>query len=97
VPARALIVVTLLFLCSCQQIAATPPQAAENNGVTESTVNEFIPVDRSISDCVSAAPKPGCGSDARGGWRQGVVMILLVLALSFIGWRIITNVRRAPS
>ncbi len=63
----------------------------------ESTINEFIPVDRPIGDCISAAPKPGCGSEARGGWHQGLVMIALVLALVFVGWRIVVGVRRVPT
>jgi hypothetical protein len=42
-------------------------------------------------------PKPGCGSEARGGWHQGLVMIALVLALAFVGWRIVVGVRRVPT
>jgi hypothetical protein len=60
-----------------------------------STINEFIPEDRPIGDCISAAPKPGCGSEARGGWRQGLVMLVLVIGLAFVGWRIVVGVRRA--
>jgi hypothetical protein len=59
-----------------------------------STINDFIPEDRPIGDCISAAPKPGCGSEARGGWRQGLVMLALVLGLAFVGWRIVVGVRR---
>ena len=65
--------------------------------VTESTINEFIPENRPIGDCISAVPKPGCGSEARGGWHQGLVMIALVLALVFVGWRIVVGVRRVPT
>jgi hypothetical protein len=73
--------------------AVTEPSVPPN-----STINDFIPEDRPIGDCISAAPKPGCGSEARGGWRQGLVMLALVLGLAFVGWRIIAGVRRtSPS
>jgi hypothetical protein len=58
------------------------------------TVNEFIPEDLNLTDCVSALPKPGCGSEARGGWRQGLVFAAVVAGLGFIGWRIAAGVRR---
>jgi hypothetical protein len=60
----------------------------------EPTINEFFPEDRAIGDCISAAPKPGCGSEARGGWRQGLVLLLLIAGLAFVGWRIMAGVRR---
>jgi hypothetical protein len=58
------------------------------------TINEFIPEDLNLTDCVSALPKPGCGSEARGGWRQGLVFAVVVGGLAFIGWRIAAGVRR---
>jgi hypothetical protein len=58
------------------------------------TVNDFIPEDRDLTDCVSSLPKPGCGSEARGGWRQGLVFAVVVAGLGFIGWRIALGVRR---
>jgi hypothetical protein len=58
------------------------------------TVNEFIPEDRDLTDCLSALPKPGCGSEARGGWRQGLVFGALVLGLAIIGGRVAYGVRR---
>jgi hypothetical protein len=61
------------------------------------TVNPFIPEDRGISDCISALPKPGCGSEARGGWRQGLILLALVGGLSIIGWRIVAGVRAGSS
>jgi hypothetical protein len=66
-------------------VAAAPPPV---------TVNEFIPEDRDLSDCLSAVPKPGCGSEARGGWRQGVVFGLVAVGMIAIGTRIAVAVRR---
>jgi hypothetical protein len=61
-----------------------PPVAADN---------PFIP-EGNLGDCISAVPKPNCGSEAKGGWRQGLVLVVLVLGLSFVGWRIARTVRR---
>ena len=58
------------------------------------TYNDFIPEERDLSDCISAIPKPGCGSDAKGGWRQMLVLGLVVTGLGFIGWRVITGARK---
>ena len=61
----------------------------------EDTFNEFLPEDRSLGECVSALPKPGCGSEARGGWRQGVILLAILAALSFIAWRVVSGARLA--
>lgn len=57
--------------------------------------NEFVPVDRDISECISAIPKPGCGSDARGGWRQSLVLLAILVGLALIVWRIVVGARKA--
>ena len=58
------------------------------------TDNEFIPVGRDLSECITAAPKPGCGSEARSDWHQGLVLGVMIAGLVFVGWRIIRGVRR---
>lgn len=57
------------------------------------TINEFIPEDRDLSDCLSVLPKPGCGSEARGGPAQAAVFGAIVLGLAVIGGRIAWSVR----
>jgi hypothetical protein len=76
--------------------ATTPATTAPTPVESEPTVsvNEFLPEDRSIGECISAVPRPGCGSDARGGWRQYVVALVLVAGLVFVGWRIVAGLRR---
>lgn len=59
------------------------------------TFNEFLPEDRGLGECISALPRPGCGSEARGGWRQGLVLLAIVVGLTIIGWRIVAGARRA--
>ena len=58
------------------------------------TDNEFIPENRDLGECITAVPKPGCGSEARGDWHQGVVLAVIVAGLIVIGWRIVRGVRR---
>lgn len=57
--------------------------------------NDFIPEDKNLGDCISAAPPPGCGSEARGGWAQNVVFAAVVGGLCFIGWRIVAGSKKA--
>ena len=61
---------------------------------TPSTVNDFIPEERDLSDCISALPKPDCGSDSHGGWRQGVVLALVLGGMIAIAVRVTVAVRR---
>ena len=59
------------------------------------TVNEFLPEDRGLGECISAVPKPGCGSDARGGWRQTLVLLAILVGLALIVWRVVVGARKA--
>ena len=59
-----------------------------------STENVFLPEDRGYSDCVSSVPRPGCGSKARGGWRQGLVFLAIIVGLTVIAWRVIASARK---
>lgn len=67
-------------------VAGVPP---------DDTVNEFLPTERGLGECISALPKPGCGSEARGGWRQWIVLGLILAGLAFIAWRVWAAARRA--
>ena len=59
--------------------------------------NDFIPTDRDISECISAIPKPGCGSEARGGWHQTIVLLAILAGLALITWRIVVGARKAKA
>lgn len=56
--------------------------------------NPFIPENANIGDCVSALPRPECGSEARGGWHQAFVFIALIVGIALIGGRLALAVRR---
>ena len=74
--------------------AAPPTTEAPDSTVPDSTFNDFIPEQRAISDCISAAPRPGCGSEARSDYHQWLVFIALVLGMAFVGWRVMVGLRR---
>ena len=61
------------------------------------TDNAFIPANRDLGECITAVPKPGCGSDARSDWHQGIVLGLMIAGLIVIGWRIGRAVRRGEA
>jgi multisubunit Na+/H+ antiporter MnhC subunit len=61
---------------------------------TVGTVNEFLPADRDLDDCISALPQPDCGSEARGGWRQVLVLVAILVGLAVIAWRLVHAARR---
>jgi hypothetical protein len=74
--------------------AAPPTTEAPVSTVPTSTINEFIPEEQQITDCISAAPKPGCGSQARSDWHQWMVFVALVAGMAFVGWRVVAGLRR---
>lgn len=82
-------------------VAPAPTQADDDttepgdDAVPTVTVNEFLPTDRDLSECLSALPRPGCGSEARGGWRQTAIFVAMLGGLAFIAWRIVASSRRA--
>ena len=71
--------------------AAEPPPP---DPTTVGTSNEFLPADRDLDECISALPQPDCGSEARGGWRQVLILLAILVGLAFIVWRIVHAARR---
>jgi hypothetical protein len=70
------------------------PAASSDSPPPPVTDNVFIPDDRDLGECITAVPKPGCGSEARSDWHQGLVLGLMIAGLVFVGWRIVRGVRR---
>ena len=82
-------------------VAAASPDPPDTIPVTPATTdggtvvtNDFFPDERDVTECVGVLERPGCGSSSRGGWRQGAILGVLVVAIGFIGWRISKAVRR---
>lgn len=92
---------TLLATVLALLVLAAPASAASGSGdetgddTTRPTINEFFPEERSLGDCLSSLPKPDCGSEARGGWAQTTVFVLIIVGLAFIAWRVVASSRRA--
>ncbi|HSH10996.1 MAG TPA: hypothetical protein VLA10_04350 [Ilumatobacter sp.] len=83
---------------SAAESAPTAIAALVTSGDTSpplDTINEFYPDDRSLGDCLSSLPKPGCGSEARGGWHQSLVFVAILAGLAFIAWRVVVQSRKA--
>ena len=99
----AAVAVWSLLVTSADVVAATPaiirPTTTTAPPATPPpvTFNEFLPEERGLGDCISALPRPGCGSKARGGWRQTLVFLVIVGGLGVIVWRIVAGARSARS
>lgn len=91
------VLLLLLFLVADRLTEPSSQTSFEPIGSADTVepVNEFVPADRSISDCISAIPKPGCGSEARGGWRQTLVLLAILIGLALIVWRVVVGARRS--
>jgi hypothetical protein len=104
------IVIAAVLLIPAAQVAASGPEpvsgpapiaatAAPSTTVPEpapeATDNPFIPENANLGDCVSSLPRPDCGSEARGGAGQWLVLGALIAGLGFIGWRVSRGMRRA--
>jgi ferric-dicitrate binding protein FerR (iron transport regulator) len=100
-PRRHLAAITIALGLLVPAAGAATAQTGDTTSDTTSdtvptvTVNEFLPTDRDLSECLSALPRPGCGSEARGGWRQTAIFVAMLGGLAFIGWRIVVSSRRA--
>ena len=66
-------------------VATVPPDVPEEN--------VYLDLERSMTECISALPKPGCGRDPvdsgdRGGWQQLLVFGVLMIGMAGIGVRV---------
>jgi hypothetical protein len=104
VPLRSVVVMTMVTIV----LAAGPLAGASTEPIdapvattaaATATDNAFFPEDTTVnvSDCVSALPRPECGSRERGGWRQGAVFGVVVVGLVAIAVRLVIGVRRRDS
>ena len=94
IAAVAVGIIASLILLSVGSAVIAAEDDLDNSDTSTVTYNDFIPEERDLSDCISAIPKPGCGSSAKGGWRQMLVLGLVVTGLGFIGWRVVAGARK---
>ena len=58
------------------------------------SANDFIPDDRDLTSCIGVLERPGCGSESRGGWRQTLVFVALLVGLVVVFSNVARGVRR---
>ena len=104
--AFALAVLVIAMAVGQSNVAGAGPFAGTGESPPSTTVpgtdaptttmldNPFLPEEANIGDCVSALPRPECGSKARGGWRQTLVFAAVAVAIAVIGFRLVVAVRR---
>jgi hypothetical protein len=91
------VVLTAVAVSTVTFLAGAPGPVGAEPPPTTIVDNEFIPRDRDLTECVSALPKPDCGSTSKGDWHQTAVMGVVACGLAFIGWRIVRSVRAKES
>lgn len=75
------------------EVNASPATPSAPLAAPPDTITDFYPDEANLSDCVGLVEKPGCGSDARGGWRQTLVFVALFIGLGVILWRVSRGIR----
>ena len=58
------------------------------------SANEFFPEDRDLTSCIGVLERPGCGSEQRGGWRQGLILVAVLGGLAIVFGNVIRSVRK---
>jgi hypothetical protein len=75
--------------------ATTMPAAPDPaDEIVIDEANPFLPENRDLTECIGMLQRPGCGSEARGGWHQNAVAIVMVSGLLVVFGRIAWSVRR---
>lgn len=76
-------------------IEGDDPQNESGDGAE----NDFMDLERSLSECISSNPPPGCGREPtgpgdRGGWQQLALFGVMTSGMGLIFWRVSRAVRR---
>jgi len=90
----ATVLAGVLAVVLAGSVAAGTGELGPDDLLVTTIPNDFYPAEADLSDCLSALPPPGCGSEAKGGWPQFIVFALIVAGLGVIAARIIVSARR---
>jgi hypothetical protein len=71
-----------------------PPTTLPTDEIVVDEANPFLPENRDLTDCIGTLQRPGCGSEARGGWHQNAVAIVMIGGLLIVFGRIAWGIRR---
>ncbi len=75
--------------------ATVPAATVPDDEIVIDEANPFLPENRDLSECIGMLQRPGCGSEARGGWHQDLVAIVMVTGLLIVFGRVAWAVRRS--
>ena len=75
--------------------ATIPINDSPTDEIVVDEANPFLPENRDLTECVGMLQRPGCGSEARGGWHQNAVAIVMIAGLLLVFGRIAWGVRRS--
>lgn len=87
---------------STSDAVVTTVDDTSNTDGPDSTINDFLDLERSLTECISSNPPPGCGRvptspGDRGGWQQLLLFGVMMGGISVIFWRVARAVRRRDS
>jgi hypothetical protein len=92
-----------VLVASFAMVAATAPYLLAGAGPavaqTDDPTPPIVTLERELTECVSAAPKPGCGFEPqqagdRGGALQIATFGLMTAGLVLIGTKVVRGLRR---
>lgn len=72
--------------------------APETTISADATPNDFMDLERDLTQCISSNPLPGCGREPtspgdRGGWQQFLLFGIMVTGMGIIFWRVGRSIR----
>ncbi len=100
---RVLLIVVALLAVSAPASASVPPDTTVPESPTPDssppdTVNDFMDLERDVTECISSNPLPGCGREPtspgdRGGWQQLLLFGIMLGGMAVIFVRVFFSVR----
>ena len=87
-------IVALLAIVPLPGVSAGVANANSPDPSPPTTVDDFLPENQNLGDCLGTLERPGCGSEGRGGWRQTLVFVVMGVGLAIVFGRIAWAVRR---
>ena len=85
----AILTITLLGVAPASPVAIAASADVPSGEIEPVTTdNTFFPDNADLTDCLGTVERPGCGSKARGGWRQTLVFVAMIIGLLIVFGRV---------